>query len=264
MHSLFEYKILTERVFYRSWYILEYMENHPNMEQLDKEAIQATIMDALVFEKLIDPNKQSLDIKNLCIRDNLDYYCYESHPFVMGIPLNIKEKMRTKAIKITGGIPLSVYYSKPAGPVSFCIYDMNTAFSVLFDNFKFLVCDYDSPTRNKARAEDRPFIEVEIDGVLYLVDALTKRIFRSDLFVKKYNLIIKDSIAKKEFNQKKEKYYLEDTTEFLNYGIFLHFAQNLPEDRLNSFSEFKYEIEQSKIYFPQSFEELEYIKKDFA
>ena len=55
--SLFEYDILVNDVFYRFWHILTWIEEHPDMSDLDKEAICATIMDALVYKCLIDPEK---------------------------------------------------------------------------------------------------------------------------------------------------------------------------------------------------------------
>ena len=49
MKSLFEYDVLVNDVFYRCWHILEYIEKHSDIDKLERDAIQATIMDALVF-----------------------------------------------------------------------------------------------------------------------------------------------------------------------------------------------------------------------
>lgn len=61
MKSLLDYEPLVNEVFYKCWHILEYIEKHLEMTELDKEAIQATIMDALVYKNLINPEKESLD-----------------------------------------------------------------------------------------------------------------------------------------------------------------------------------------------------------
>lgn len=46
MTSLLDYDVITNKVFYKCWHILEYIDKHKkNMSELDKETIQATIMD---------------------------------------------------------------------------------------------------------------------------------------------------------------------------------------------------------------------------
>lgn len=82
MKKLLEYDFLMNDVFYKCWHILEYIDKHPNMSKLDREAIKATIMDALVYKDLIEAEKQSLDLDNMCIREDLEHYKYESHPNV--------------------------------------------------------------------------------------------------------------------------------------------------------------------------------------
>ena len=98
-----------------------------------------------------------------------------------------------------------MFYAKSAGPVSFCIYDMNTVFSAFF----VITCDYDSHTREGVVAKDRPFVEASINGMNYLVDTLTKRMFRSDLFRKRYHLKEKNSISKRDFNLEQAEIYME-------------------------------------------------------
>lgn len=264
MTSLKNYDLIVKDVFYRSWHILDYIEKNPQMSDLDREAIKATIMDALVYKKLIDPKKQSLDLDNLCICDNLNHYCYEEKPFVTSIPLDIKEKMRKKSFHISGGLPASVFYAKPAGSVSFCIYDMNTVFSAFFDEFTFIDCDYNSPTRGCVIAEDRPFIEVTINGTKYLVDALTKRIFNSEQFRKRYNLIEKHVISKKDFNERQKQLYKEDTEEYINYASQIAFFDSFGLINKGSMSEMAYEYEKSKEIYPEQFEEAEEVKKEMA
>ncbi|MDE6141362.1 MAG: hypothetical protein K2G03_02050, partial [Bacilli bacterium] len=176
MKSLLDYDFLMYDVFYKCWHILEYIEHHPGMSELDKEAIKATIMDALVYKNLIDPEKQSLDLENMCIRDNLEHYRYDPHPNVCGIPQWMEEEFRHKCLLITAGNPISVFISKPPSKlVRYCVYDPNTAVSSIFPDSTFYDVFYTSPTRGVRIESKRPFVEVEIDGVLYLVDTITKR-----------------------------------------------------------------------------------------
>lgn len=98
LKSLYDYDLLVNDVFYRCWHILQYIEMHPDMDKLEKEAIKATIMDALVYKKEINPKKQSLDFDNLCIVDNLNHYTYEEHPDICGIPLWMKKNLERKVL----------------------------------------------------------------------------------------------------------------------------------------------------------------------
>lgn len=264
MINLRSYGLLVNDVFYRGYHILDFIDNNPNMSDLDKEAISATIMDALVYKSLINPNKQSLDLDNLCICNDLQHYCYNKVPFVVGIPLSIKEKMREKAFIISGSVPASVFFSKPSGNVHYCIYDMNTAFSAFFDDFTFLVCDYSSPTREGVIAQDRPFVEVLINDQNYLVDALTKRIFRSDLFKEKYNMVIKNSVSKKDFDDSQKELYNDHTTESVNYATFLLLIESFNFDKNSGLAEYLYEIEKSKEYFSEEFDAIEQIRRDMV
>lgn len=112
------------------------------MSELDKQAICATIMDALVYKKLIDPEKEFLNLNKLCITNNPNDYKYERCPFVSSIPMELLEKFRTKSIIVSGSIPISLYLSKPAGGVRYCVYDPNTAVSSFFDEFRFIKAEY--------------------------------------------------------------------------------------------------------------------------
>lgn len=241
---------------------MDYIKSHSNICDLDREAICATIMDALVYKGLIDFNRESLDFDNLCICNDLEHYIYDSQPFVTSIPLSIKEKMREKCFNISGSIPASVFYAKPAGQVSFCIYDMNTVFSAFFDDFIFIDCDYDSPTREGKVATDRPFIEVSINGCKYLVDALTKRIFRSDLFRTRYHLKEKRSVSKSDFDARQQEIYAEHTMENVNYAYYIVLISGLPFPKDSSMAEMLYEFNMSKHFFSEEFEEAENIKKE--
>ena len=262
MTSLKDYDLIVNDVFYRGHHILDWIKNNPNMSDLDREAIKATIMDALVYKKLIDPEKQSLDLENLCICDDTKHYCYDKQPFVTSIPLDIKEKMRSKCLVISGGIPASVFYAKPGGGVSFCIYDMNTVFSTFFEDFTFILCNYESPTRKGKIAKDRPFIEVLINDTKYLVDALTKRIFRSDLFKEKYKLEVIESVSKEQFDKKKRQFYKEQTMEYNNYAQYIEMTKWLPLEKISNMTEMIYEIEKSKELFPEEFERAELLDEE--
>lgn len=264
MKSLFDFEILVNDVFYRSEHVLNYLERHPNMNELDREALCNTIMDALVYKGLIDPKQDSLNLDEMCIMHNLDYYCYQEQPNVTSIPLYIKEQMRDKSLVITGSIPLAVFYAKPAGQVSFCIYDMNTALSVLFDEFSFIDCNYDSPTREGQRAEKRPFLEITMNGTKYLVDALTKRCFKSSWFKDKYNMVVDYEVSNKEFDERQKTIYEEQTTPKNNYGMYLVMSLPILETLkgIPKQEETQYEMEKSKSYFPESFKEVDDIKRD--
>lgn len=266
MKSLLDYELLVNDVFYRSEHVLSYLERHKNISILDREAISNTILDALVSQNLLDPSKESLDLDNLCIVNNLDHHVYNPHPNVTSIPLSIKESMRKRSILISGSIPISVFYARPAGQVSFCIYDMNTALSIFFPSFSFITCSYDSPTRENIRAEHRPFLEAEINGELYLIDALTKRIFKSSWFTKKYNLIIESIRSSDTFDEEQKKWYEEVTEEVDNYGSYLSIAMPLINMMNNhpKQEETIYEMEQSRKYFKEAFEDCEQINKAMA
>ena len=268
--SLFEYDILVNDVFYRFWHILTWIEEHPDMSDLDKEAICATIMDALVYKGLIDPEKEFLNIDNLSITNNSNDYKYDKTPFVSSIPMELKEKFRTKSIVVSGSIPISIFLSKPAGGVRYCVYDPNTAVSSFFEDFRFIKVEYDSPTRNGARAKERPFVEVEINGELYLVDILTKRIFKSSEFAKRYNMIELDSVKKSDFDERKNEYYDEQVKESLALGSYLMLTMSIMkkfEDQ-PAFAELFYEIEKSKEYCPEGWrqykEEMDHMSLMFS
>lgn len=258
---------MINEVFYRSCHVLSWIDKHQKMSEIDKQAISATIMDALVYKGLIKPEEEFLNLDELCITDNVNDYHYEKHPFVCSIPQCLKEEFRSKALVITAGILVSIFLSKPPSDVlRYCVFDPNIAVSSFFDNFSFLIADYDSPTRSGVRAVDRPFVEVKIDGVLYLVDILTKRIFRTDKFSELFNLKVKKCSSKNDFSKEKTKFYNEQTEKKLDLAIYL--ALNLPIvetlKNVDEFAEMNYEIEKSKEYFSEEWEKAEEIKKQMA
>lgn len=231
------------------------------MSLLDRKAVQATIMDALVYKGLINPKKESLDIEHLCIRENLEYYVYEPYPDVCGIPLWMKEKYRTICLKISGGIPVSIYLARPTmnknSVGTYCIYDLNTAISSIFPETTFYNVFYTSPTRGVKIEEQRPFVEVDLgERNFYLVDALTKRIFKSSYFKENYGFEIKSMDRKTEYQGVKKEIYLEHTTDQLQLGSMLYFLQMLADATKGRNNEFLYELEKSKENYPEEWEQF--------
>lgn len=268
MKSLFEYDVLVNDVFYRCWHILEYIEKHSDIDKLERDAIQATIMDALVFKGLINPEKEFLKLDELAIVDEYDVGCYkyEKNPFVMGIPMYLKEQFRTKILKISGGVPVSWVLAHPPGKTHYCVYDRNTAVSAFFEDFTFYLADYDSPTRLGKRAENRPFVEVVINDELYLVDILTKRIFLSNEFKERFNFVEKDKISKKEFSYEKRKMYAEDTSIVSPNSMYLSMMMEMKGlfEKSPEMAEELYEIELSKTYCPLIWQDYEMFQREYA
>lgn len=262
MKKLEEYDIL-QTVFYRGVRILEYIAMHPNMDSLDKEAIEATIMSALVYTKSIDPNCEFLNLDSLSIEK--DGYAYQEYPFVTGYPLWLKEEMRKRIIRQTGSIPISVHAARPSGRVTYCIYDANTALSVFFDEFSFIEADYDSPTRPGVRVKNRPFLEVKMGEKYYLVDILTKRFFELEEFSKRYHLSETHRIRNKNFTPEQQEIYREQTEDKREqYGTFLAFSIPMMEvfTKYSKFQEYLYELEESKKIFPEAWVDADNMIKE--
>jgi len=263
MINLLNYEVLVNETFYKCWHILDYIEAHPNMSELDKEAISATIMDALVTKKQIDPKTQSLDLQGMCIVNNLDHYNYEEHPNISGIPLWMKEEFRKKALQITGGIPISMFLAKPPSKVvRYCVYDPNTAVSAIFPDATFYNATYNSPTRGIRVKDIRPFVEVNINGELYLVDTLTKRILKSSWFKNTFDFQVHSQQTVSKFDKKRLRYYKESISEENHLASCLIFMLPMIDFDTPNHAEMKYEIEQSKKYFPKGWEEYEEHKKE--
>lgn len=266
MTSLLDYDILTNEVFYRCWHILDYIAAHPDMPPLERESIEATIMEALVSKKLIDPTKQSLDLKNLVIVDDTEHYCYEEHPRICGIPLWMKDKFRKKSVYIAGSVPISLRLSRP--PVKFgrsCVYDPNYAVSSIFEDATFIDAIYDSPTRPGVRLEEtRPFVEVKIDGVDYLVDVLTKRILRSDWFKKEFNMEIKHSTTVSTADEEDKRRYYNSIAESNQLASLAAMLEPLIDKTSPIMAEYRYEFEKTKENFPEEWEKAELFKQEMA
>lgn len=265
MKSLYEYEVLVNDTFYRSWHVLEYIEQHPNMSELDREAIKATIMDALVYAGDIDPDYEFLDLENCCISGDSAGYEYDIHPNVSSIPMWLKEEMRHKCVKISAGIPVAMYVARPAAyPGAYCVYDPNTALSSLFKDFTFYEAKYVSPTRGVKIKESRPFVEVDINGELYLVDILTKRIFKTSWFKENYDMEIIDSNSPSKFNRGQREHYkeqIEDSVEIATYLCFTEQLRNMipktPKD-----AEFDYELEQARKNYPEEWEKYRIMEEE--
>jgi len=263
MKNLFDYDILVNEVFYKCWHILDYIMKHPDMDSLDRLAVKATIMDALVESKSIDPTRQSLDLNNFCIVDNLDYYKYEKYPNICGIPLWMKKEFRKKSLQITGGIPISIFLSKPPSKISrYCVYDPNTAVSAIFSDATFYNAIYTSPTRGIRLEKTRPFVEVNINGVDYLVDTLTKRILKSSWFKETYNFEIKSEQTISTMNTEKLDYYKQSIKEYKSLSFILPFMLPVLEANNPEFAEMKYETYKSKIYFPLEWEHYQLMENE--
>jgi len=267
MKRLDSYEVLNNEVFYRGMHILDYLYSNKGISELDIEAIKATLMCALVERNLIDPKLEFLNLKKMIITNSFDSECYiyDPNPFVQSFPLWMKEELRKHSLYITGSIPVSVHVARPAGSVHYCVYDANTSLSVIFENFAFIIADYDSPTRIGKRAVDRPFLEADINGVTYLFDVLTKRMFNKNEFMKRYNMEIKNCIKKSEFDDEQTALYKEHTTEQTTcYGSYLHLTSSIFKELhgLPKFQEFFYELEKSREFYPEAFDDVEVIEKE--
>ena len=265
MKSLYEYEVLVNDTFYRSWHVLEYIEQHPNMSELDKEAVKATIMDALVYAGAIDSDWEYLDLENCCISGDPAGYEYDIHPNVSSIPMWLKEEMRHKCVKISAGIPVAMYVARPASyPGAYCVYDPNTAVSSLFKDFTFYEAKYVSPTRGVKIEKSRPFVEVDINGELYLVDILTKRIFKTSWFKENYDMEIIDSNSPKKFNRGQREHYKEQTEDSVEIATYLCFTEMLrsmiPKSRKDA--EFDYELEQARKNYPEEWEKYRIMEEE--
>ena len=266
MKSLYSYAVLNNEVFYKCWHILEYITAHPNMSELDQEAIKATIMDALVYKGEINPNTEFLSLENLAITENPNDYHYEKKPNICGIPLFIKEQLRKRSLTITGGLPISLFLAKPPSKISrFCVYDPNTAISSIFSECSFYEAIYDSPTRNIRLTETRPFIEVPIFDELYLVDTITKRIFKSSSFKEKYHLEVKSTTKKQELTGESKTAYESAIKNENNLAQIIDFFEMvLQSTEAPDLAEMRYELEQSKKYFPEEWQKHEIYKSEMA
>lgn len=267
MKKLDSYEVLNNEVFYRGMHILDYLYSKEKISILDLEAVKATILCALVDRKLIDPDCEFLDLRTMSITNNFYFGCdiYNPKPFVQGFPLWMKEELRNHSLHITGSLPVSVHAARPAGATHFCIYDANTAFSILFSEFSFIIADYDSPTRPNKRAVNRPFLEADVDGTTYLFDLLTKRMFDKKGFVRRYNMEEKQRVQKSKFDESQQAVYQEAVAEEnIYYGSYL--LMSLPMiEAMRDFprmQEYIYEIERSKKYYPEAFKEAEALKDD--
>lgn len=265
MKSLYEYEVLVNDTFYRSWHVLEYIEQHPNMSELDREAVKATIMDALVYAGAIDPDWEYLDLENCCISGDPAGYEYDIHPNVSSIPMWLKEEMRHKCVKISAGIPVAMYVARPASyPGAYCVYDPNTAVSSLFKDFTFYEAKYVSPTRGVKIEKSRPFVEVDINGELYLVDILTKRIFKTSWFKETYDMEIIDSNSPKKFNRGQREHYKEQTEDSVEIATYLCFTEMLRSmiPKSHKDAEFDYELEQARKNYPEEWEKYRIMEEE--
>ncbi len=266
MKSLYDFEFLVNEVFYKCWHILDYIEKHPDMSELDRCAIKATIMDALVYKKLIDPNRESLDFDNLCIRDDLNHYTYCEHPDVCGIPIWMKEKLRERSVVISAGLPVTLFLAKPAGSVKYCLYDPNTAISTIFPDAVFYDVFHISPNRNVRIDNPRPFVEVDIGGEMYLVDSLSKRIYKSSFFKERYGFEIVSMGKVSELEGDNLKTYQKQTRPQDNLATMIPFFEMIlnNSELMSELAEMKYEFEVCLRKNPEAVIEADKFKKQIA
>lgn len=226
------------------------------MSELDETAIKATIMEALVHTREINPASESLDLKNLRILNSTCHYRYEKNPNVCGIPLWIKQAFRKKSIEITKGLPLSIFLANPPSKEErFCILDQNIAFSSIFEDAKFYYATYDSPTRGVRISEPRQFVEIKIDNELYLVDVLTKVMYKSSWFKEKYKFQETSSWTIKDLTGQGKLFYQQSIQEKLNLSEQLAGLKSLENNTNPAMAEKKFELEQSKFNYSKDWKE---------
>lgn len=158
------------------------------------------------------------------------------------------------------------FIAKPPSKISrFCVYDPNTAISSIFPECSFYEAIYDSPTRNIRLTKTRPFIEVPIFDELYLVDTITKRIFKSSSFKEKYHMEVKSTIKKQELTGKSKTAYESAVKDENNLAQIIDFFEMvLQGTEAPDLAEMRYELEQSKIYFPEEWQKHEIYESEMA
>ncbi len=260
MKSLYDYELLLHDVFHRNWHILTYLEEHKALDALEKECISNTIMDALVYKGLIDLEKQSLDLEHFCIVEDVKHFCYQKTPHVTGFPLWLKEQLRKKSLSCSCSAPAIFMFINPCGG-NYCLYDPCITLSAFFSDFSLDDYIYDSPTRKGYRLrkeEARPFLEVRINGVSYLMDVLLKRMYQKEWFIKTYHACRVYTRSKTEFYMKegcKEQYFadIQEKNNFASYlSMKVPFILPSPAN-----SEVLYELEMSKVLFPEDWDKYE-------
>lgn len=263
MKSLFDYPFIINELFYKGWRLFEYMEKH-ELTELDKETIKATIMDALVYKGLINPEEEFLNLEELSITNNLNDYHYTKTPNVSCIPQHIKDILRRKCVRQSASVPIMLFIAKPASKWSrYCVYDPNYAVSSVFPEASFYECIYDSPTRPGIRLEKtRPFVEVPINGELYLVDTITNRIFKSSWFKETYNMEIKDTVRTTKLTKKQQKLYQEMCEERCILAEMIPIYKLNMELPMPDWAETNYEVEQTKTTFPEEWIKAEQIEEE--
>jgi len=177
----------------------------------------------------------------------------------------LKEEMRHKCVKISAGIPVAMYVARPASyPGAYCVYDPNTAVSSLFKDFTFYEAKYVSPTRGVKIEKSRPFVEVDINGELYLVDILTKRIFKTSWFKETYDMEIIDSNSPKKFNRGQREHYKEQTEDSVEIATYLCFTEMLRSmiPKSHKDAEFDYELEQARKNYPEEWEKYRIMEEE--
>ncbi len=264
MKSLLEYDIVVEELFYKGYRLLEYIELR-KLTELDKEAIKATIMDALVYKGYIKPEEEFLNLEELAITNNPNDYHYTKTPNVSCIPQHIKDLLRSKCVIQSTSIPVMLFIAKPPSKwVRYCVYDPNYAVSSVFSEATFIDCIYDSPTRTGVRLEEtRPFVEVSINGELYLVDTITNRIFKSSWFKETYNMEIKHSLNTNSLTPDQQETYNEMMVERNILAQMIPFYNITAEIPTPEWAESKFELEYTKKTYPEEWRKAQIIEEEW-
>ena len=270
MRELKEYPVLCDEVFYRGMHILDYLYTAKDISSLDIEAIKNTILSALVEKKEINPGKEFLNLRGMAMTSTYFFGCniYDSKPFIQGFPLWIKEKLRKRSLNITGSLPVSVYLARLTSDSDYDIQAANVALSIIFEDFEFIFADYNSMSNPKTRVLDRQFLVAKVDGIDYIFDVLTKRMYDKKEFARVYEMEIKESVRKSEFNEQQKQLYANQTAEETdNYAEFLAMTCPFIEamSDVPNMQEYIHEIELSKVNFPDAFENAKHFsqaKKD--
>ena len=134
----------------------------------------------------------------------------------------------------------------------------------LFKDFTFYEAKYVSPTRGVKIEKTRPFVEVDINGELYLVDILTKRIFKTSWFKENYDMEIIDSNSPSKFNRGQREHYKEQTEDSVEIATYLCFTEMLrsmiPKSQKDA--EFDYELEQARKNYPEEWERYRLLEEE--
>ena len=107
---------------------------------------------------------------------------------------------------------------------------------------------------------------MNIYGVPYLIDVLTKRIFKSSFFRESYGWEVSSSISKSQFVGEYRSIYDDEmgTCSIEALAMQLFCLSNIISSKKDINAELLYEIEQAKKVFPEVLDEIARISADFS